>query len=95
MTTVVDMMAFREARQRKAAPQPRSMLDDCLMHDTLEDLSVVVERLSECNDLESLHLTEYDKEQLDILASLSDTFLDFYELLGLNLVEEELTTQKG
>lgn len=86
MSEVVDFMAFKATRG--GSQPPRSVLEDCLMHDTLEDLTALVDRLSEYDSQKDLHLTELDRDQLDLLAMLADTFLDFYEILGFNLVEE-------
>ena len=86
MTEVVDFMQFRAARRREI--KPVSALADCLLHDTLEDLDEVIERLQGTADAKSLQLSELDRDQLAILAIMADEFLEIYETLGFNYVEE-------
>lgn len=86
MTEVVDFMKFRAARRREI--KPVSALADCLLHDTLEDLDEVIARLQGASDAKSLQLDELDRDQLHLLAMMADEFLDLYETLGFNLVEE-------
>ena len=89
MSEVVDFMAFKARRHGQSLP--RSALADCLTNDTLTDLTTLVDRLSECESLSAMYLSDCDKYHLDMIAVLCDEYLDSYELLGLNLVEEELT----
>lgn len=86
MSDVVDFLAFRAARRGVVGTS--SALEAVALQDILRGLAELLELFSDLEDPDKLTLDDYDIEQLDLLASMSDTFLDYYELLGLNQVED-------
>lgn len=83
---IVDFIKFKALR--RAEKSPDSVLKNCLLHDTLVDLTAVVDCLESASEAKDMHLTQYDKDQLDYLAMLAEEFLEHYEGLGFNEVKE-------
>ena len=89
MDNVVDMALFRQTRQVEvSAFMPPSAFEDCLFTDTLMDLMTIVERLETAVSGDELHLTNYEKGQLEFLAVLSDQLLANWADLGFNEIED-------
>lgn len=87
MSDVIDFIKFKAMRRLERKPE--SALQNCLLHDTLVDLTAVVDCLEAVDSGDELNLSQYDKDQLDYLAMLANEFLDHYEALGFNEVKEE------
>jgi hypothetical protein len=85
MTDVVDFLKFKA--RRRQGQNPTSALHSCLLHDSLVDLTAVVEALTQATSKESMNLTPMEQDQLEYLALIADDFLVRYEELGFNLVE--------
>jgi hypothetical protein len=68
------------------APKKRSMLEDCLLFGTMEDLALTTERLQSVNSVADLALTEYDKDYITYVAELCESYLEVYDKIEGNIV---------
>lgn len=83
MSDVVDFLRYKAGRRQ----QEPSALSSCLLHETLVDITAVLDALEHAASGAELNLSAAEREQLDYLALTAEAILDRYEELGFNEVE--------